>query len=315
VAAAATERETFVRSRGLELYVRERGEGHPLLLINGLGGNVEMWGVAEERLSAVARTIVFDPPGTGRSSMPHWPLSIRALAGLAAAVLDELGHERVDVLGYSLGGLVAQQLARDEPARVRRLALAATACGWGSMPGSLDALALVSMPLRYHSRSAYERTNRLLSPADAELVDRVPQLAHARLRYPPSLLAYTWQLWAGSTWTSLPWLRTLRVPTLIVHGDADRLIPPANAVQLTRLLPESRLHVLRDEGHLIVFDPASAALPLVEDFVTSPTARDSTAWTTGQAVDDDKAVEAAFADSVGAQPYRFLSAAFRRLHH
>jgi pimeloyl-ACP methyl ester carboxylesterase len=243
---------------------------------------------------------------------PLWPQSIPASAAVAEQLLDELGHERVDVLGFSLGGLVAQELARRAPGRVRRLALAGTAVGWGSMPGTLSALALIAMPLRYYSRAFSEQTNWLLSPADRALVRRLTALTEARLRHPPSLLGYAGQFWAGAFWSSLRWLPSVRTPTLVLHGDADHLVPPANGVQLARLLPQARLHVLPDEGHFIVFDPLSRSLPLLEDFFSSPAPTASAAWTAGTAVDDDAAVNAAFASSVGAQPYRTLSAAFRR---
>jgi pimeloyl-ACP methyl ester carboxylesterase len=312
VAAGEAPYERTVRVHDVEVFVRERGAGDPLLMLNGLGANVEMWGPAEERLSAVARTITFDAPGTGRSTTPLWPQSIHRSADVVARLLDELGHERVDVLGFSLGGLVAQELARRAPDRIRRMALVATAVGWGSMPGTLQALALIAMPLRYYSRSLSEQTNWLLSPADRALLRRLTALTEARLRHPPSLLGYAGQFWAGALWSSLGWLPSVRVPTLVVHGDADQLIPPANAVQLARHLPESRLHVLADEGHFIVFDPESAALSLLEDFFSSPTPAASAAWSSGTEVDDDATVEAAFVASVGAQPYRALSAVFRR---
>jgi pimeloyl-ACP methyl ester carboxylesterase len=272
-----------------------------------------MWGPAEERLSAVARTITFDAPGTGRSQTPLWPQTIPGCAAVAEALLDELGCERADVLGFSLGGLVAQELARRAPGRIRRLALAGTAIGWGSMPGTLPALALMSMPARYYSRTLSQQTNWLLSPADRELIRRWTPLTDARLRYPPSPLGYAGQFWAAALWSSLRWLPSVRVPTLVVHGAEDQLVPPANGFQLARLLPDARLHVLPGEGHFVVFDPASAALPVLADFFASPTIPSSSAWSSGTEVNDDATVEAAFEASVGAQPYRALSAAFRRL--
>jgi pimeloyl-ACP methyl ester carboxylesterase len=311
VRAGVPVHETTVRWHGGEIFVRERGDGHPLLMINGLGANAEMWGPAEERLSAGARTIVFDAPGAGRSSTPFWPQSIPASARLVGGLLDRLGYERVDLLGFSLGGFVAQEFARRAPGRVRRLALAATGCGWGSMPGTPEAMALLAMPLRYYSRTLSEQTNLLLSAADRKLMKRLPALTAARLRYPPSLLGYMSQLYAGLAWSSLPWLSTLNVPTLVVQGEADHFVPAANAFQLARLLPRSRLHVLRDEGHFIVFDPEGGAHPLLEDFVSTETLDDSSAWSSGAWIDDDETVAAAFLDSIGAQPYAALSDAFR----
>jgi pimeloyl-ACP methyl ester carboxylesterase len=232
---------------------------------------------------------------------------------MVSNALDELGYEQVDVLGFSLGGLIAQQLAHDDDARIRRLALVATACGWGSMPGSPEALALLAMPLRYHSKFLYEQTRWLLAPADRELLERTAGLTESRLKYPPSLLGYMAQLWAGALWSSLPWLRSVETPTLVVHGDGDQLVPHANAVQLARHLPVSRLHVLPDEGHLLVFDAESAALPLLADFFASPTLDESVAWASGTVVDADATVELAFDETPGTEPYRALSCVFRRV--
>ena len=309
--AQGTIRETTVSARGIELFVRERGDGFPLLLVNGLAGNVEMWGPTEERLAGVARTIVFDWPGIGRSSMPALPLTVGGLTSVVSSALDELGHDSVDILGFSLGGVVAQQLAHERPHLVRRMALVGTACGWGSVPGTLPALALMAMPLRYHSRALYEHTRALLSPADAKLLERHELLREARLRHPPSIYVYLSQLWSASLWSSLPWLSSVRVPTLVLTGEGDELIPPANSFQLAHLLPESRLHVLADEGHLMIFDPESGALPLLEDFFASPVLGRARVWKTGASVDDDATVERAFAQATGAQPFRALSDAYR----
>jgi poly(3-hydroxyoctanoate) depolymerase len=310
----SSSRETTVSIGGLELFVRERGKGRPLLLVNGIGTNSEMWGSIEERLSRSARTIVFDAPGSGRSTTPAATLSIADLAAVADRLLDELGHARADVLGVSFGGLVAQQLAHDAPHRVRRLALVATACGWGSRPGSLPSLTLLSMPWRFHlPRPLFEQTNALLSAADRDVLRRVPEFTDGRLRYPPPVVGYAYQLVAGLLWSSLVWLHTVQAPTLVVAGGADRLVPAANGVQLARLLPRSRLRIVAEEGHLAVFDPTSRAQTLVEDFLSSRDLRRSPAWIGGAVVDDDDAVEAAFrATAWSTQPLGALSDAYRR---
>ena len=313
MSTTSSPRETTLSLRGIDLFVREQGRGHPLVLVNGLGGNLEMWGKLEERLAGCARTITFDAPGTGRSSTPLRYQPMGELSALVWEALDALGYGRVDVLGYSLGGVLSQQLAHDQPHRVRRLALAASSCGWGSMPGTLPALSLMAMPLRYYSRRFYEQTNRLLSPVDDDAADRLRLQTESRLKHPPSLLGYTYQLWAGALFSSLRWLPSVRVPTLVVTGDADQLVPPANSVQLARLLPESRLQFLPGEGHLFLFDPESGAADLLVDYFSARSLRTSRAWTTGEIVEDDARVEAAFSASYGAQPFRAVSSIFRRI--
>jgi len=298
---------------GLRLSVRERGSGHPLLLVNGLGGNVDMWGTAQDRLSERARTIAFDAPGTGRSQTARLPLPIPAVARVMMRLLDELGHERVDVLGYSWGGLAAQELARSAPERVRRLALAGTSCGWGGVPGDLRALALLATPLRYYSQTFYERTSHLLDGTEGSGAQDGHSRAHAEARRanPPSLRGYWSQVLAGSAYTSLPWLHRVQAPTLVVSGLCDRLVPPANGVLLAGELPHSRLLLVPGEGHLLLFDPSSAALPSLADFFASGEA--SSAWREGQDVRDDAVVDDALRRSPGGQPYKAVSAALRRL--
>ena len=310
--ATASASDAMVSADGIEFFVRERGQGSPIVIINGLGGLAEMLGPIETLLSTKARTIAVELPGGGRSPTPRRPLSISALGKVTNVLLDKLGLEQVDVLGFSLGGIVAQQLAHEAPTRIRRLALAATACGWGSVPGSREALALMTMPYRFHSRTLYERTATLLGPADRELMLRLPNLKEARLEHPPPLLGYAYQFAAGALWSSLPWLSSVGVPTLVLAGEEDRLVPAANAVQLARLLPESRLQVIPGEGHLFVCDPESRSLPLLEDFFSSRTLARSHAWQSGTEVSDDETVEAAFDTAGGAQPQRALSDAYRR---
>src|SRR5437763_1614687 len=171
-------------------------------MLNGLGAGAETWPWLERRLSRSARTVSIELPGAGRSGTPRWPLSVRAIAALVDGVLERRGHEHVDMLGFSLGGLVAQQLAHDRPERIRRLALAATACGWGSMPGTLPSLTLVSLPWRLHSRALYEQTRALMGRADRDLLARRPELTEVRLRRPPPVVGYSYQLLAGALWSS-----------------------------------------------------------------------------------------------------------------
>ena len=143
----------FVEVDGVRLRVRIRGGGQPLLLIMGLGGNIEMWDPFDRELEAFGiQTISFDAPGTGQSAGLRQPLRMRGLARMIEHLLDRLGYERVDVLGVSFGGMLAQQLAHQAPGRVRRLVLAATGAGspgLGGVPGKPGALIGLATPRRY----------------------------------------------------------------------------------------------------------------------------------------------------------------------
>lgn len=276
--SATAEAGRTIRIRGLEIFVRERGKGFPLLIINGIGANVDMLAAAEAELARRSRTIVFDAPGTGRSSTPVFPLPIVSIAQVARDLIDELGYTQADALGFSYGGLVAQELARIAPERIRRLALVSTACGWGSRVGDPVVLAVLATPFRYYSPSFDAKTSEFYGERDCA-VDAL--LREARVGSPPSLLGYAYQLIAAATWSSLPWLGTLRQPTLVIAGCEDRVTVPANAVQLARLIKTSRLHLLPGEGHLALLDPASSVRPLLADFFSAPDLARATSWRCG----------------------------------
>jgi pimeloyl-ACP methyl ester carboxylesterase len=309
---SATAADRVVSLPGLRLFVREWGEGDPVLFINGLGANVEMWGPAQERLARTARTIAFDAPGMGRSRTSPVVLPHPALATMICRLLDALEVDRCDVVGYSFGGTVAQQLARQAPDRVRRMALVGTSCGWGSVPATARAVVLISTPLRYYSRRVLEQTNHLLDSASSDREsDTWRSQADARLRYPPTLTGYTQQLIAGATWSSLHWVSTLHTPTLVLAGGQDQIVPPANGALLSHLMFESRLHLLPEEGHLMLFDPDSDAHDLLADFFSSPTLDESEAWLAGEVVDED-ALEDALRTADGVQPIKAMSGVYRR---
>ena len=256
----------FVVVDGMRLRVRIEGSGDPLLLVMGLGGNVEMWGPLVEAMDG-RQTIAFDAPGTGESDVPRRPLLMSGLAGLVAKLLDELGYDRVDVLGVSFGGAVAQQLAIQHPEKVRRLILAATTCGLGGIPGNPLTLAILLTPLRYYSRPYLEVVAPYLYGRGGEDESLIHQQALARLHRPPSLIGYYVQMAALTGWTSLPFLRRIRQPTLVMGGTDDRIVPLINARLLRRLIPDASLYVLDGGGHLFLLDRARESAKAITGFL------------------------------------------------
>jgi poly(3-hydroxyoctanoate) depolymerase len=208
-------------------------------------------------------------PGAGMSPPRTPPVRMRGLAALIAELLARLGHERVDVLGYSFGGVVAQELARRHPERVRRLVLCATLAGWPSVPADPIAWWLMLTPARYSDR----RLAHLIVPRIAggrTASDRAALLSELRRRraHPPSLRGYLDQLYAITGWTSHPWLHRLNMPTLIVQGNADPLIAAVNARWLARRIPKAELHIVPGGGHLVLFDEPQRVAPVLDAFLS-----------------------------------------------
>lgn len=262
---------TFLDVGGLRIRVADRGRGpRPLLLVPGIGTSLEIWEPLLEALGDV-RTLAFDPPGAGMSSVPRLPLRLPRLARLVTDVLDALGHDEVDLLGVSWGGALAQQVARQAPRRVRRLVLAATSCGLGSIPGHPLALAAIANPLRFHSRSFFE----LVAPylyGGASRRSPLQRSDEAELwqRRPPSFRGYAYQLAAIAGWSSLPWLHRLPHPALVMSGDEDPLVPLANARILAARIPGADLHVVTGGGHLFLLNHAAESASAIRQFLDEP---------------------------------------------
>ena len=251
------------------LRVARIGEGTRLLLINGLAPTSRC-GSRSCELAAGHEVIAFDLPGMGRSARPRWPIRMPQLAHVVTELLDELGHERLDVLGYSLGGIVAQELAHRAPKRVRRLVLCATTPGLPSMPPDPLVVPLMLTPARYWNRQLAELIVPLIAGGRTA---REPRILHAglekRLVQPPSAVGYLCQLYALSGWSRHAWIRTVRHRALVLHGDRDPVVPLANGRFLAGALPHGRLEVISGAGHLFLLDEPQSVMPALGSFLGS----------------------------------------------
>jgi poly(3-hydroxyoctanoate) depolymerase len=252
-----------------------RGQGRPLLLITGLGASLELAAPFERRLSARGvQVISFDAPGIGGSTPYPRPRRLAAYARTVIGLLDALGHDRVDVLGVSLGGALAQQLARQAPDRVRRLVLAATMPGLGGVPGSPHAILTLATPRRYRDPAHYVRiAGRVYGGLARRNPAAILHVTVGRFQ-PPSLAGYLGQLYAVSGWTSLPWLHTLQQPTLVLAGDDDPIIPLINGRMLAWRIPNATLHVVEGGGHLFMLEQPATIAAVVAAFLARPDVAD-----------------------------------------
>ena len=266
---STTAKGEFVGIGRHRIRVSVQGSGRPLLLINGIGANLDMWNPLLPALDA--ETIVYDAPGTGASSMPKVPLSVPQMAKVAIRLLDTLGFEQVDVLGVSLGGVVAQQLALSRPDRVRRLVLASTTWGVGAVPGKWRAWATLLSPARYYVAGHYERhAPEFLGGRTGREPDLARAYGTVRRSQPPHPVGHAFQLLGGATWSTLPLLHRIKAPTLVVSGDDDPLVPPMNARIISWRIPNSELNIFPDGGHLVIFDSVDEVAPVLNEFLQRP---------------------------------------------
>ena len=305
--------ERHLALRRTSVFVRDTGDGQPVVLVNGIGAHVEMWRPMEDSLQGM-RVISFDAPGTGRSQTRLTPLTIFGLAGLLEQLFDRLELEQADVIGYSFGGAIAQQFAIRAPERVRRLVLAATLPGWGAVPGRLSAMLSVGTPIRYYSRAFYEATAPAVAGGRARHdADHVRSLWRDRAGRAPTLRGYTHQVWAMSTWSSFPWLSRIKPPTLIVVGDDDPLVPLSNPMMMARRMPCARILLVPDEGHFLLLDRDGKALPQIREFLAAETLDASDVWDCALRTERSQLDAQRRSDGLGALPWGLVSALVREV--
>jgi poly(3-hydroxyalkanoate) depolymerase len=240
----------------LELNVDVRpgnGSGRPLLVCNGIGASLHILDPLVDALDPTIEVIRFDPPGVGDSPAVPFPYGLPQMATALDELLDELGYDEVDIMGYSWGGALAQQFVLQRGSRCRNLILVSTSTGAWSVPGTPHAYREMLIP------------RELADAADAavlaEFISANPGADRKRSAFtaahqPTDLRGWLYQLSAVMWWTSLPFLPLIKQRTLVVGGVDDPIVPPANAMILAGLIPHSTL-ALVPGGHLEIVTSAS----------------------------------------------------------
>jgi poly(3-hydroxyalkanoate) depolymerase len=259
-------RQIVVGGQSLKVAIRHGSarQSPPLLLFNGIGAN---WELAKPFLEALTNTtaIIFDVPGIGGSPRPLLPYRPSTLARLAAALVAELGYTEIDVAGVSWGGGIAQQFAHQCPKLCRRLVLAATAPGFTMVPASPSVLWKMATPRRYTDKNYM---NRIAADIYGGAFRHDPSLigGHAAAMNGARNLGYLYQLLAISGWSSLPWLWSLRQPTLVLAGSDDPLVPAVNGRILAGLIPNAEFRMI-DDGHLFIVTRPEETAAVIEAFL------------------------------------------------
>jgi pimeloyl-ACP methyl ester carboxylesterase len=244
-----------------------RGVGFPLVLVHGLGYARWGWEPVADRLAERHEIVLLDNRGIGESDAPPGPYSVADMADDVLRVLDEAGLERAHVVGTSLGGMIAQELALSASERVEKLVVVCTT------PGGPNAAPMPEVTVRLIAEApALEPMvvlrrfveNALAPGAPDELVERI--LAH-RLRTAQPLDAWRAQAAAGQAFVAWDRLPELRAPTLVLHGTEDVVVDPRNAELLAERIPGARVEWFAGCGHLLFWEQPERFCEIVEAFL------------------------------------------------
>ncbi len=249
-----------------------RGQGKPLLFVHGLGYDRRGWGPLPGLLMEDFRVLLIDNRGVGESDFPDGPYTVAEMAADAVAALDAACVEHAHVLGVSLGGFIAQELALSYPGRVDRLVLCSTSPGGPNqhpMPAA-GVEAFGRFPtLEREAGLRLMVENSLGEHAVRERPELVEEVYAYRLERAPPLEAWQAQLAAAIAFDSYDRLPEIAAPTLVLHGEADTVIDSRNGELLVDRIHGAQLHVVPGRGHLLVYEEAELVAPIVRDFLRS----------------------------------------------
>ena len=261
----------YTKNKGVRIYWEEEGSGEPLLMIMGLSFSLAMWGELRGILTRHFRAILLDNRGAGKSAVPLHLFSIPEMASDAACVLDAAGVQSTDVIGLSMGGMIAQELTLRHPERVRRLVLGCTLCGGpNAVPPDKRAMHALRFPFMTRERRLRAMLPLIYHPqTPKERIDRDVDILR---RNKPSVLGYLLQFGAILKWDSYESLPSIQSPTLVMHGDSDGLIPVANARIIASRIPGAKLVIIPDASHLFPVDQPEITRNTLLDFLAGAVA-------------------------------------------
>lgn len=255
------------RPDGARIWWTSEGEGEPVVLVMGLAYPSDMWFRVSPVLAGHYRVLRLDNRGAGRTGdVPGAPYSVEMMAGDVLAVLDEAGETSAHVIGASMGGLIAQEIALAAPERVRSLVLACTHPGVAHSVWDPQALALLTSRSSLTPLQAAEASIPF-NYAEGTPRRRIEEDWAVRLPLACTPAGYLAQVQGSSKWSGLERLPSLRVPTLVVHGEGDRLVPAVNGRRIAQAVPGAELVIIADANHLFFTDQPERTHEVLLDWV------------------------------------------------
>ena len=265
-----------VRIDDLEMYCEVYGDGFPLVLISGYSGSLESWDARVPRvreLSKHYKVVTLDNRGTGRSNAPEGDYSIKTMGDDVAGLLDSLRISKAHILGQSMGGMIAQELAINHSKKVKGLILACTTprgSASGAIPGQRETLEklrwMFAPPPGMSQESIFEEITRLcyhkkyFDKNKASIMAFIP-------KYPTSLSTLEKHYDAIVKFDTYNRLKMIRSRTLVIHGEDDKLVMPEGARMLAKQIPNAELKMFKQAGHAVLEEKWQEAKPAILDFL------------------------------------------------
>ena len=260
-----------VKVNDIQIYYEVHGEGFPLIMITGWSGNIDWWDprIIQE-LSKKYKLVIFDNRGAGRTDISDRKYTIKLFADDTVGLMDALEISRANILGRSMGGMIAQELVLNYPEKVEKLILCSTFCGGTkSVPPSQKALDMFTVD---GSALSPEQIARMAISIlfTEDFIKNNPDLVEFSLQQilkaPISIKALVRQAEAVMEFDTYERLAQIKVPTIVLHGKRDILIPPENGSILAKAIPNAKLVYFENSAHGLI-EEIEKVISVVLDFL------------------------------------------------
>ncbi len=246
---------------GINLFYKVQGQGEPLVMIQGYSGGHDGWFFQTRVFKKHYKTITFDPRGIGKSDKPAEPYTVRTMADDVIKLMDHLNIEKAHVLGISLGGIVAQELAINYPQRLMKLVLASTTTGEENTddihPELLQALGVEAGATELDGESVdfIKAMDTIINLAFSKKLYRILLLPMAKLQMKRvGIEGHRRQMEAVSGHSTLDRLHLIEAPTLVITGTADRIVSPRSSETIASRLPDAKLVMIEGGSHAMLIE-------------------------------------------------------------
>jgi 3-oxoadipate enol-lactonase len=261
-----------VKVGDINIYYEIKGSGDPLLMIMGYGSYSGHWMDITDSLAREYQVILFDNRGTGSTDKPDMPYTVRMMADDAAGLLDAIGIRKTNVFGVSQGGMIAQEFAVSYPDRLINLILGCTWCGLSEgIPSTPEFMAFITDPERFSMTPEKKAETNLPWLWTKEFLEKNPDVGHRYIEMyaakptPPHVFISQGNV--TMTFDCCDRLSQIMVPTLVIAGAEDRMVPPENSKIIADKIPGAEMAILTNSGHAFYTDQLEESSRVILGFL------------------------------------------------